>query len=559
MFSCKPYEVDSDMPIFADEPVGLEHFLVEPLRKEDWVGDLLDLDAFQIEKCFNMEDISGTFDYDQNQIKLDADTVHPMSPKGSEKNSELSSDKFQDVNTKVHEEYHIDTTLNDKACNFDYGNCKEMGTGGVENQFQGFHRSSSGNKMVDLSSTNTPVLEYGNNHHSSLLDQGRAKELHDTYNMSGREPFMEKSWPKKDNLYDFSDYAELDSSMNLVKVEATSNVSEGETTFSSLVVYSGSVTGHVTRLLHDERSSENQQMKRKRVDGCESLKTSTSAVKVEMCSLDEGDQAGLLVSPKRARKPPKRYIEESLNYDSRSHHRKCGIGRKLKDRILHDGYQKYKWHQKEFHAEVFEDDSFNGGCIQVPFGLPMEKEHSKKNKYILGSESTKDNGLVDQNEKHDTERYSVDSQDEISEDECVLRSSTQKANTRRKRHISWTPEEVVKLVEGVSQCGVGRWTEIKRLLFSSSSHRTSVDLKDKWRNLLRASCTQLHIKEKVEQSRKQASSNYVPDSILCRVRELAVVYPYPRENRSKDSCTVPAVSSFSTGSSNALVPLSTVV
>ena len=71
----------------------------------------------------------------------------------------------------------------------------------------------------------------------------------------------------------------------------------------------------------------------------------------------------------------------------------------------------------------------------------------------------------------------MESQEDISEDECIARSSTPKGSGRRKRHISWTPEEVVKLVDGVSQCGVGRWTEIKRLLFSSSSHRTSVDLK----------------------------------------------------------------------------------
>lgn len=74
------------------------------------------------------------------------------------------------------------------------------------------------------------------------------------------------------------------------------------------------------------------------------------------------------------------------------------------------------------------------------------------------------------------EALSAESQEDVSEDECMARSYA-KGGGRRKRHISWTPSEVVKLVEGVSQCGVGRWTEIKRLLFSSSSHRTSVDLK----------------------------------------------------------------------------------
>ena len=63
------------MPIFPpaeDEPVGLEHFLVEAECKEDWVSGLLDLDALQIEKCFNIEDITSTFDYDH--INLDTGT-----------------------------------------------------------------------------------------------------------------------------------------------------------------------------------------------------------------------------------------------------------------------------------------------------------------------------------------------------------------------------------------------------------------------------------------------------------------------------------------------------
>lgn len=53
----------------------------------------------------------------------------------------------------------------------------------------------------------------------------------------------------------------------------------------------------------------------------------------------------------------------------------------------------------------------------------------------------------------------------------------QKGRRRRKHHMPWTLSEVMKLIEGVSHLGVGRWSKIKRLLFSSSKHRTSVDLK----------------------------------------------------------------------------------
>lgn len=41
----------------------------------------------------------------------------------------------------------------------------------------------------------------------------------------------------------------------------------------------------------------------------------------------------------------------------------------------------------------------------------------------------------------------------------------------------WTPSEVMKLVDGISEYGVGRWTDIKRLLFSTSAYRTPIDLR----------------------------------------------------------------------------------
>jgi hypothetical protein len=47
----------------------------------------------------------------------------------------------------------------------------------------------------------------------------------------------------------------------------------------------------------------------------------------------------------------------------------------------------------------------------------------------------------------------------------------------RKHHRAWTLCEVMKLVDGVAQYGAGKWSEIKKLAFSSYSYRTSVDLK----------------------------------------------------------------------------------
>lgn len=66
---------------------------------------------------------------------------------------------------------------------------------------------------------------------------------------------------------------------------------------------------------------------------------------------------------------------------------------------------------------------------------------------------------------------------EDNSDDSIVAVPTVKGGMRRKHHRAWTLVEVMKLVEGVSKCGTGRWSEIKRLSFASYSYRTSVDLK----------------------------------------------------------------------------------
>ncbi|KAH9620104.1 hypothetical protein KSS87_009886 [Heliosperma pusillum] len=121
-------------------------------------------------------------------------------------------------------------------------------------------------------------------------------------------------------------------------------------------------------------------------------------------------------------------------------------------------------------------------------------------------------------------------------DDSVAIIPTAKGGMRRKHHRAWTLAEVMKLVDGVSRFGPGRWSEIKRLSFSSYSYRTAVDLKDKWRNLLKASSSNLPA-EKGMNPRAKAPIP-IPAPILVKVRELAELNgqaPHPfkisRDNR----------------------------
>ena len=58
-----------------------------------------------------------------------------------------------------------------------------------------------------------------------------------------------------------------------------------------------------------------------------------------------------------------------------------------------------------------------------------------------------------------------------------MKAKKSRKNDRRKHQRMWTLSEVNKLVDGISDYGVGRWTDIKRVLFPFSSYRTPIDLR----------------------------------------------------------------------------------
>ncbi|XP_040257376.2 uncharacterized protein [Aegilops tauschii subsp. strangulata] len=88
--------------------------------------------------------------------------------------------------------------------------------------------------------------------------------------------------------------------------------------------------------------------------------------------------------------------------------------------------------------------------------------------------------------------------------------------SHRTNNSHWTPEEVAMLVDGVEDCGVARWSVMKKKWFPTSV-RTAGNLKDKWRNLLESytgnaerSCY-LHLDKKlIERIQKAAFNNPYP-------------------------------------------------
>ncbi|CAN7021213.1 unnamed protein product [Brassica rapa subsp. trilocularis] len=115
----------------------------------------------------------------------------------------------------------------------------------------------------------------------------------------------------------------------------------------------------------------------------------------------------------------------------------------------------------------------------------------------------------------------MDSSGDSSDDSTynrVDRPITQSA-MRRKHHRAWSLSEVKNLVEGVSKYGVGKWSVIKKLSYSSFPHRSPVDLKDKWRNLLKACFARAPL-NKMGSLRKYGSMA-IPSQVLSQVKELS--------------------------------------
>ncbi|CAL9240443.1 unnamed protein product [Arabidopsis halleri] len=157
-------------------------------------------------------------------------------------------------------------------------------------------------------------------------------------------------------------------------------------------------------------------------------------------------------------------------------------------------------------------DVVNRDSVENSASRPVQKEFATSddnNEEHIVSE-------VDQDmEPEDTESSGNSSDDNNNIGVPIMQGGT----LRRKHHRAWTLSEVTKLVEGVSKYGAGKWSEIKKHSFSSYSYRTSVDLKDKWRNLLKSSFAQSPSHS--TGNLKKHGSMHIPTQILLQVRELA--------------------------------------
>ncbi|WJX11714.1 hypothetical protein P8452_02293 [Trifolium repens] len=214
---------------------------------------------------------------------------------------------------------------------------------------------------------------------------------------------------------------------------------------------------------------------------------------------------------KRFRKPTQRYIEESSNLKSKEKVRTTGAKKKRRSVSCSELHTRTK-RLENIPIEKFSDSDSDVTLYE----LQHCKKYPKKEKL-----------------EYDDEPFSSEASEESEDEELTPKRCRTK--DRRKNQRMWTASEVTKLMDGISEYGVGRWTDIQRFLFSAAGYRTPTDIRDKWRNLLRACSSQKFNKKEGEQNDDENSPRTLPLSVASRVLELSKIHPYPKRRNKKRS------------------------
>ncbi|CAA2979183.1 telomere repeat-binding factor like- [Olea europaea subsp. europaea] len=359
-------------------------------------------------------------------------------------------------------------------------------------QLEGYSKPSTG--MVENGTSTSAVVTSSKPDFSTLkgeihLDNLTVKELQETFKATfGRETSVkDKQWLKRRILMGLTNSCDFSTTTLVIKDNGV--VKKGKEEICNNVEHNISMDPEVGSTSENcENSPTFHDIRKENHSNATGMESQNYLVVDNYGSENTNTEQR---ATKRARKPTKRYIEELSEGESRD---SCS---KL---ISSVGHRAYSQPSTNMHATpgqkvgldgrwLVRRDSLGGSGVQVPYVSRIRRSRPRENFMTLMPVTSSDKLYSERKVELEKELKNLNSY-EYSDDDVVTMPAAN-GRLRRKHHRPWTLSEVVKLVEGVAKYGAGRWSEIKRLAFASYSYRTSVDLKDKWRNLLRASFAQL--------------------------------------------------------------------
>ncbi|KAG5021562.1 hypothetical protein JHK85_017904 [Glycine max] len=499
------------------------------------------------------------------KVKEEKQRISCGSPAHSHVNidSQCSADKFPVIDGKVQSETPCQEIPSiASSLNYTHSNqsgsidqCSRPSEGVIE----------SGSSASAVYSNLKPDLSMSDG--EICLDKLSIRELHELFKVTfGRETTVkDKQWLKRRIAMSLTNSCDVSATTFIIKnnkiVRKFEEESSGNMNAGSLIS-SGNMT--------EEEDVNFKDSSAVNACGIEDNQV-VSETRPEIGLEDENYQTGQRAA-KRIRRPTKRYIEELSENESREHNPRLSISNKpmglghvsptLNVRPARNAFSEVRTYGTRL-------DSLGGSDVQIPCVSRVRRSRPRKDIASLmkfhptsmGEAEKLSNKLLEHSSdagsefpdkvlksrmpskfhqpsssepvkeqcpvigpvelRQELRPKRADPSSHTSDDNNIVTVPTAKGGMRRKHHRAWTLVEVIKLVEGVSRCGAGRWSEIKRLSFASYSYRTSVDLKDKWRNLLKASFALTPAPADEGINLRKHGTAPIPEKILLRVRELA--------------------------------------
>ncbi|XP_055836093.1 uncharacterized protein LOC129904560 isoform X2 [Solanum dulcamara] len=516
-----------------EEAIGVEQLLAEP-EYGDIVDTLLDFNtcAFSVPESYikefsALESAVRNSDHDAFQKRLSEED------KTKEKFLDGLSNGYNENYCSIScEDYLLDIELEEETPTLDdvTRDVSCIGNVNLENKLADSEQRNCGVHVLKLSDAST-----SSDHDAVLLDKfedmSTDKLLEVFRKMFGHQTSAaDKQWLESHMIFGLENQEMSDKNFNFPKSSLDSSENQGVKVPLACENLLTASTAFAS-IFNFRTKPRVQHVKRREHIQWNSFKCLSSAAgEIQLDSPDKWDS--------------KESAEENAKCDGT----KLGISEQyLKCKPSRAGFGRRYYHRgAQVSSQGLAKRNFQVGCIQIPPGLPIEDRLIRREGHL-----SKDcranrayNGNIHSAEAQDdpSGTLSDQSSDNSSEDDWTIGSETRGTNQDRKHNKYWSTPEVLKLVEGVSKYGVGRWSDIKRMFFQSSAHRSPADLKDKWRNLLRASSRRLQSRRGVD-AKKRHGVPWIPHDLLSRVRELAVIYPYSRKHRSRISPTASLASS----------------
>ncbi|KAM5559778.1 hypothetical protein ABKV19_021121 [Rosa sericea] len=550
---------DSFAPALDDETETIEHLLAEPKTECVTVDGVLCFGKENAEKCLNFDGFSSGFDYGLNTYTGGRHSVHPCGPRSAHPRQgdyELELGVLDGLLDEVEEvedihatnglaspcdDFLLDIGFTGKVSELEFGPCERSHLGNSESRSPGLSGSSNSAVGVSESSTVT-IQEFECKNHSCPKESPH--EFPGDFRRKKRRqaPVEGSTCPSSFSLQNLE---ELDNNQKPL----ASGLLSSENEKSSVEAKKIGAIIKKKRMPKTTRRVVEDSSKRKAKDLMGSENISHLAATEDQCLKARSQNKLHHTRPMTLSSVPE---EDSISDNLTLSEFKIRIARPKKQAI-----------RTEFQPITSESED---EIVRVT----ISEKHDRRKHQPIKSKSDNETAITKLSKKHDRRKdqpIKSESEDETvtrrrstrhnrrkhepinseSEDE-IVRKKRSKKHDRRKHQRMWDVSEVMALIDGISEYGVGQWTRIKRLLFTSSAYRTPIDLRDKWRNLLRSSCRR-KLKKEVEE--KEENDMHLPKSLIYRVRELAKKHPYPRQRGKK--CSPAILPAESKGASSDLI------